>query len=194
MRTQPIEFLDNSKWPHIFRKIGRVVSKSRNVNGLETLSVESINFSEFFPEVKTVSSSWILFFGKNLQNFEFWRKKWIAATHQTSSYCTKRKFRNSPLIEFRHKYQKSDLIPRNPPFSSQLSIILQMFFLQTPLNRSRFVIHEPVQFVNWYGTEPNTYQYDCTHIRTVTPYNGEWIDMHCESTYDGQFFKSLKCF
>ena len=27
---------------------------------------------------------------------------------------------------------------------------------------------EPVTFTNWYGTEPNTYYYDCTHIRTVS--------------------------
>lgn len=50
---------------------------------------------------------------------------------------------------------------------------------------------EPVTFSNWYGSEPNTYYYDCTHIRTTSPYFGQWIDMSCSSFYHGvcQFFK-----
>jgi len=49
---------------------------------------------------------------------------------------------------------------------------------------------EPVTFTAWYGTEPNTYYYDCTHIRTTSPYFGQWIDMSCSSFYHGvcQFF------
>ena len=54
--------------------------------------------------------------------------------------------------------------------------------------------NEPMTFVNWYGTEPNTYYYDCSHIRTTSPYFGQWIDMSCSSTYHGvcSFYKSGK--
>jgi hypothetical protein len=49
---------------------------------------------------------------------------------------------------------------------------------------------EPITYTNWYGSEPNTYYYDCAHLRFDDTYNGQWIDMTCTGTYHGicQFF------
>ena len=52
--------------------------------------------------------------------------------------------------------------------------------------------NEPVTFTNWYGNEPNSVYYDCTHIRTTGTYDKQWIDMSCSGAYPAvcQFFKS----
>ena len=34
---------------------------------------------------------------------------------------------------------------------------------------------EPVTFTAWYGTEPNSFNYDCGRMRTTSPYLGKGI-------------------
>ena len=34
-----------------------------------------------------------------------------------------------------------------------------------------WVDNEPLTYTNWWGTEPNTYYYECAHIRSVVSYN-----------------------
>ena len=48
----------------------------------------------------------------------------------------------------------------------------------------------PVTYTNWYGSEPNTWYYECGSMRFAPPYDGKWIDMTCSGTYHGvcQFY------
>ena len=43
-----------------------------------------------------------------------------------------------------------------------------VLIIKNPLKSFYWEDLEPVTFTNWYGSEPNTYYYDCTHIRTVS--------------------------
>ena len=38
---------------------------------------------------------------------------------------------------------------------------------------------QPMTFSNWYGTEPNTWNFDCAWMRMASPYNGMWEDWSC---------------
>ena len=61
-----------------------------------------------------------------------------------------------------------------------------------------WVDNEPLIYTNWWGTEPNTWMYECAHIRfhyqydklylqyvfrTTGSYDGAWIDMTCTGSY-----------
>ena len=54
------------------------------------------------------------------------------------------------------------------------------------------ILFSRINFEFRYGTEPNTYYYECTHIRTTGTYAMQWIDMSCSSSYPAicQFFPS----
>ena len=55
-----------------------------------------------------------------------------------------------------------------------------------------WVDNEPLIYTNWWGTEPNTWQYECAHIRTTGSYDGAWIDMTCQGSYHAGKFLSLE--
>ena len=52
--------------------------------------------------------------------------------------------------------------------------------------------NEPFTYANWWGTEPNTYYYDCASIRASGSYDYEWLDSSCSASYPAicQFFQS----
>ena len=55
-----------------------------------------------------------------------------------------------------------------------------------------WVNNEPVTYTNWWGTEPNTYYYECASIRASGSYDYQWLDSSCSGSYPAfcQFFKS----
>ena len=55
-----------------------------------------------------------------------------------------------------------------------------------------WVSNEPLTYTNWWQTEPNTYYYECAHIRASGSYDYQWLDMTCSGSYPAfcQFFNS----
>ena len=54
--------------------------------------------------------------------------------------------------------------------------------------------HQPTQYTNWYGSDPNTYYYECTEMYITTTYNGQWLDYTCNGAINAfcQFYPKLQ--
>ena len=48
----------------------------------------------------------------------------------------------------------------------------------------------PYIFEYWYGSDPNTYYYECTYLYGPNPYNGKWMDYPCSNSINAmcQFY------
>ena len=53
---------------------------------------------------------------------------------------------------------------------------------------------QPTQYTNWYGSDPNTYYYECTEMYITTTYNGKWLDYTCNGAINAfcQFYPRLQ--
>ena len=51
----------------------------------------------------------------------------------------------------------------------------------------------PYTYENWYGSDPNTYYYECTEFWTSSTYNGKWMDYTCNGAVNAfcQFYPKL---